>query len=116
MAFDHTGKTFALAKRYVQLLLSSALEKEQIPIRHILAVTFTNKAAFEMKARILDFLKRTALKALTAEEEKDILDKLCKLVVGREKEILNLADKYLTLKDLLEIKSRLIVLTSKPFL
>ena len=68
-----SGKTFALAKRYVQLLLNPNLHFEQVPIRNILAITFTNKAAFEMKARILDFLKRIALKSLSSHEAQDIL-------------------------------------------
>ena len=68
-----SGKTFALAKRYVQLLLNPDLHFEQVPIRNILAITFTNKAAFEMKARILDFLKRIALKSLSSDEARDIL-------------------------------------------
>ena len=68
-----SGKTYALAKRYVQLLLNPRLAQEQVPVRNILAITFTNKAAFEMKARILDFLKRIALEKLSVDAQKDIL-------------------------------------------
>jgi ATP-dependent exoDNAse (exonuclease V) beta subunit len=71
-----SGKTYALAKRYVQLLLNPSLKFEQIPIRNILALTFTNKAAFEMKARILEFLKRIALKQLFDYQEEDLLKPL----------------------------------------
>lgn len=71
-----SGKTYALAKRYVQLVLNPTLKLEQIPIRNILALTFTNKAAFEMKARILEFLKRIALKQLSKPQEDDILKPL----------------------------------------
>src|SRR5258707_13544160 len=71
-----SGKTYALAKRYVQLLLSSALKKETIPIRYILAITFTNKAAYEMKIRIIEFLKLIAFEKLTSFQEKDILEPL----------------------------------------
>ncbi len=45
-----SGKTYALAKEYIRLLL---LSKEPSAYRHILAVTFTNKATDEMKRRIL---------------------------------------------------------------
>lgn len=45
-----SGKTFNLAKTYIKLLLSSA---DRYSYRHILAVTFTNKATAEMKNRIL---------------------------------------------------------------
>jgi ATP-dependent exoDNAse (exonuclease V) beta subunit len=50
-----SGKTFTLVKEYLTLALSDA---EQPPHgwRHILAVTFTNKAASEMKTRILETL------------------------------------------------------------
>ncbi len=43
-----SGKTFRLARDYVLLII-----KDPEQFRHILAVTFTNKAADEMKARIL---------------------------------------------------------------
>jgi len=68
-----SGKTYALAKRYVQLLLNPALHLEQVPMRNILAITFTNKAAFEMKSRILEFLKKLALGQISQEEAETIL-------------------------------------------
>ena len=45
-----SGKTFQLAKTYISLLLQS---DDRNAYRHILAVTFTNKATAEMKNRIL---------------------------------------------------------------
>ncbi len=70
-----SGKTFALAKRYVQLMLIGGIAGSN-SIRQILAITFTNKAAFEMKARILDFLKRIALDLLSPDEQKEIVEPL----------------------------------------
>jgi len=54
-----SGKTYNLARKYISLLLGSG---ELDAYRHILAVTFTNKATAEMKGRILkelDVLART---------------------------------------------------------
>ncbi len=45
-----SGKTYQLSKTYLDLLLKS---DDPCKYRHILAVTFTNKATAEMKARIL---------------------------------------------------------------
>ncbi|MBR5833158.1 MAG: UvrD-helicase domain-containing protein [Bacteroidales bacterium] len=45
-----SGKTFTLAKKYIKLLLEA---QDRYAYRHILAVTFTNKATEEMKSRIL---------------------------------------------------------------
>jgi len=70
-----SGKTFALAKRYVQLCLHLASTSD-LPIQSILAITFTNKATWEMKSRILDFLKRIALKQLRPFEKDDIIKPL----------------------------------------
>ncbi len=44
-----SGKTFTLATEYIALLLGN----DPLTYRHILAVTFTNKATGEMKERIL---------------------------------------------------------------
>ncbi|MDR3112533.1 MAG: UvrD-helicase domain-containing protein [Elusimicrobiota bacterium] len=53
-----SGKTYNLAKRYLNLLLCG---DETIKHRNIIAVTFTNKAAIEMKYRIITYLKQAAL-------------------------------------------------------
>ena len=45
-----SGKTYSLARQYISLLLKS---EDRYAYRHILAVTFTNKATDEMKRRIL---------------------------------------------------------------
>lgn len=48
-----SGKTYTLAKEYIKLALKST---SPWYFNHILAVTFTNKAAEEMKERILKYL------------------------------------------------------------
>lgn len=57
MASAGSGKTFSLAREYIRLLLS---DNEPLPHRHILAVTFTNKATDEMKSRIVEELDTLA--------------------------------------------------------
>ena len=70
-----SGKTYSLAKRYVQLSLYLAAT-QTVPIQSILAITFTNKATWAMKSRILDFFKRIALKQLKPFEVEDIIKPL----------------------------------------
>jgi len=49
-----SGKTFTLVKDYLKILFHS---KSKLAFRNILALTFTNKAVGEMKARVIDMLK-----------------------------------------------------------
>jgi ATP-dependent exoDNAse (exonuclease V) beta subunit len=51
------GKTYNLAKRYIELLFKC----NHINIKNIIALTFTNKAAKEMKYRIIKYLKQSIL-------------------------------------------------------
>lgn len=69
-----SGKTFTLAVNYVAHLLSG----EPMAHRHILAVTFTNKATAEMKTRILAELWSLA----HGEPDHDFLNKLKELLPG----------------------------------
>lgn len=72
-----SGKTYALARRYVQIILHLARNPGlRPPIHSILAITFTNKAAFEMKERILRFLKELALEVMDAGEREELLKDL----------------------------------------
>ena len=50
-----SGKTYSLTERFVQFLLSSKIPKNHL--RNILAITFSNNAAKQMKERILSWLK-----------------------------------------------------------
>ena len=49
-----SGKTYSLVKAYLKLLIQS--QKADF-FKHILAITFTNKAVAEMKVRIIETLK-----------------------------------------------------------
>lgn len=50
-----SGKTFTLVREYISIIIENPSD-----FRHILAITFTNKAANEMKSRILDYLNGLA--------------------------------------------------------
>lgn len=57
-----SGKTYSLAKRYLHLILKNSKDEEYpVSLKNVIAVTFANKAAVEMKTRVLDYLKRAAL-------------------------------------------------------
>lgn len=51
-----SGKTYALVKEYLKLVLSNRWK-----FSHVLAITFTNKAAAEMKERIIGALRDLSL-------------------------------------------------------
>ena len=49
-----SGKTYTLVQKLLMICLDSPYQRDVI--KHILALTFTNKAANEMKERILQWL------------------------------------------------------------
>ncbi len=65
-----SGKTYLLSLRFTQFLLSHLIQHNKLD--NVLAVTFTNNAAYEMKKRILLWLKKIALRKLSPEEEKSV--------------------------------------------
>lgn len=60
-----SGKTYTLVKEYLKLALEDP-HRLHIAFKHILAVTFTNKAAAEMKERVLKALHEIGSGAQTA--------------------------------------------------
>lgn len=67
-----SGKTRTLTKRLIQFLLSDRLKDKHSDLSNILAITFTNNAAREMKQRLIELLKKLALNLKSDQEMKDI--------------------------------------------
>jgi ATP-dependent exoDNAse (exonuclease V) beta subunit len=65
-----SGKTYNLAREYIRLLLE---RKDPQAYRHVLAVTFTNKATDEMKRRILQELHALAVNPTESPYYKDFV-------------------------------------------
>ncbi|MBM4166059.1 MAG: hypothetical protein FJ218_03960 [Ignavibacteria bacterium] len=82
-----SGKTHTLTLRYVQFLLSKKISQSHP--RNILAITFTNNAANEMKRRILECLKRICL------GEKKIVHDVQAIVSLTKEELLRRAEQQL---------------------
>ncbi|HEY6952007.1 MAG TPA: UvrD-helicase domain-containing protein [Bacteroidota bacterium] len=74
-----SGKTHTLTLRYLQLVLSDKIPGNRL--RNILAMTFTNNAAREMKQRILEYLKRLSM------GDRSLIDQLLQLLGMNEEEL-----------------------------
>ena len=68
-----SGKTYNLAKTYISLLLRN---EDRYAYRHILAVTFTNKATEEMKSRIIKELHILATAPSSSDYHDDFIPSL----------------------------------------
>ena len=81
-----SGKTFRLANRYISLLNTDN------PV-NIIAITFTNKAANEMKERIVKFLNSLG-------DDQNVINMICNELNITESELLKRKDlllkKFLT--------------------
>lgn len=68
-----SGKTYTLVKEYLKVLFTS---NAYSPYKHILGITFTNKAVGEMKARIIEALKEFASETILDDPD-DMFTSLC---------------------------------------
>jgi len=87
-----SGKTFILVKEYLKIIL-----QEPNDFRHILAITFTNKAANEMKGRVLDALKSLSVLKDRSDDKstRDMLDQLMEETGLKRSEIADRAGRVL---------------------
>ena len=89
-----SGKTFNLARVFVEMLLSKNGESLEKNLKSVMAITFTKKAANEMKERVLNFLE--ILSAGSESNTKAILLNDISENIGLEHEhIINRASKML---------------------
>ncbi|MBP5547035.1 MAG: UvrD-helicase domain-containing protein [Bacteroidales bacterium] len=65
-----SGKTFNLVKEYLKLAMAGGLAGVETRFRGILAITFTNKAANEMKERIMVYLEQIEAYGVDPEKSK----------------------------------------------
>ena len=88
------GKTHALTHKYVQVLLSNAIPRNGL--QNVLAITFTNNAAAEMKQRILRLLKLAALgDEKTVKDLREIVSmEQSEIRVSAERLLNNIFDNY----------------------
>ncbi len=101
-----SGKTHTLTHRYLQFILS-----ERIPhrnLKNILAITFTNNAAVEMKQRILEYLKKATF------GDAEILNQLEELVSLKRDKLRTRAE--VLIDDILDSYSDFQVQTIDSFL
>ena len=83
-----SGKTFTLVKEYLTLVFKSS---NPYAFKQILAITFTNKAADEMKSRILEVLEVLSKKQKNKDElgTSRTMSKRERLQMTRQREKMN---------------------------
>ena len=100
-----SGKTYTLVREFLRIVIES---DDSTRYRNILAITFTNKAAAEMKERVLDNLKK-----LSEEKDSNLLLDYAK-EFGIEKDIIKTKARKI-LQSVLHNYSDLKILTIDKF-
>lgn len=106
-----SGKTYTLVREYLLIALESSSNSRY---RSILAITFTNKAASEMKERVTKYLKLFSNPEQVKGGEKEMFLILCKTLKISEKELSNRAFK--TLQSILHNYSDFNITTIDKFI
>lgn len=86
------GKTHALVKHYLEHCLGT---DDIAAYRHVLALTFTNKAAGEMKERVLRYLEGLEQKEMGSAPLRDVMDHLAQVTGLDEQAIAQRAEAVL---------------------
>ncbi len=89
--------------------LTSSVEATQL-------ISYISKQGLEPAQRTLDYWDRLFIEtdelstatSASIEEKQQTIDRLCRVMIGRDERILNLAKQNFSLRDLLNIKNRLI--------
>lgn len=95
-----TGKTKIISKRYIKLvndlIESGTVEK---PLEHLLVITFTQKAAAEMKERILKELKENNINHYGQENKISTIHSFCSNILRRHSIEANLSPDFKLAED-----------------
>lgn len=89
-----SGKTYTLVRKYLLLLLAES--QNALKFSEIMAMTFTNKAAFEMKTRILKQLDELSYPDLYGKKSTDYASELAAILGLKKEEIHERAGQILT--------------------
>ena len=95
-----TGKTKIISKRYIKLV-NDLLEDKSVekPLEHLLVITFTQKAAAEMKERILNELKANNLNSFGQENRISTIHSFCSEMLKQHAIEANLSPNFKLAED-----------------
>ena len=95
-----TGKTKIISKRYIKLV-NDLIEENSVekPLEHLLVITFTQKAAAEMKERILNELKLNNINYFGQENKISTIHAFCSDMLKRHAIEANLSPNFKLAED-----------------